>query len=239
MNSPYDNINLEDQDKHPTNRKDPIDIPERAVAGLESFRPILREDKTISIPFFAFDNDPDARMCHGGGQKRDTPLLVRTSDKKNFRVYMKANLWFNQSYTNRLCRFLDSRQPGESVTFILGTKMSDWQAHILGGVISSMLNCKAEVTTIVAGYCGICESMIWCFGKNRLVYRYGAMTFGHTEITKTCDAYKHYFDVFYARAVEVKVLTEEEAKDLRASGITKLLLSHEIIERIGGESSSS
>lgn len=230
MNSPFDDMQGIDQEETQSQQGD-------TEAGMESFHmpPPVDADKITCIPFFQMENERDqvyATMCHCGGRPKDSPLLVRTSDGKNFRIYMKSSEWFTQPYINRLCRFLDSRQTSDTVTFVLGSKMSDYQAHILGSLISSMMSCNAQVTTIVAGYCGICETIIWCFGKNRVVYRYGALTFGHTRIVKDCPVYMNYFDVFYQQAVQIGVLTQEEATKLKEQGSTMMLLSHEIDQRL-------
>ena len=158
---------------------------------------------------------------------KQSALLIRTGDKKNYRVYMKASSWFTQNYINGLCRFLDSRKEGETVTFVMGVKMNDWQAHILGAIVSAMIRCKATVNTIAAGYCSIPETMLWCFGQNRDVYRYGALSFGVTTIVNTCKDYRPYFEVFFQKAIEIGIITEEDVQNIWDTGSEKLILQPE------------
>lgn len=151
-------------------------------------------------------------------------LLIRTGDKKSYRVYIHASGWFTQNYINGICRFLDTRKEGETVTFVLGVKLCDWQAHLVGAIISAMQRCKATVNTVAAGYCSIVETMIWCFGQNRDVYRYGALSFGVTDLLKSCKEYRFYFEYFLQKAVSLGMLTEEEVQNIWDTTSEKLLL---------------
>lgn len=242
MSDPYSNIGVSEEDfmdEDPVTSGDP---------GMESFS-ITQEkaqrvyNSNISIPFFGADRAVQQRLMNsrmeGPGQgNRPEPLLIRTTDKKNFRIYMRASVFYTQAYINGLCRFLDSRTPDQTVTFILGVKSLDWQTHLLGGIISAMLSCQAPIITLCAGYCSIGETMIWCFGKQPIVYRYGALTFGHTEIVKHCEAYMAYFDQFYAKAVNMRLLTQEEAAHLKSSGTEMMLLSNEIAARMNPQTTA-
>lgn len=166
-----------------------------------------------------------AAFLGGNGPKgKETALLIRTSDKQNFRIYMKAEWWFTQRYINGICRFLDSRKEGETVTFILGTKMSDWQAHIIGAVIGAIMRCKASIRTIAAGYCSIPESLIWCFGQQRDMMRYGALTFCTTEFLDHCKEYRAYFEYVFKKAIEIGVLSEEDVQSIWDTGREKQIL---------------
>lgn len=237
MSDPYENMGISEEDlEEKTDTESTSGEP-----GMEDFHGVGAQFDRISgspaIPLFAADiklqeEVMQRRMGHMPQQRRVEPLLIRTSDNTNYRVYMRSAIEFTQSYLNGMCRFLDSRVPGQTVTFVLGVKLMDWQAHILGGVVSAMIDCKAKVTTICAGYCGIAETMLWCFGKERLVYRYGALTFGHTSIVKACEAYKAFFDMVYQKALSIGVLTQEEADGLKNNGTELMLLYNEINERL-------
>ena len=200
-------------------------LKDESIPGQESFiaeriNPFaVMLARQVHIPFFAKEAEIEERlqkeiMAGNGPKGKDAAMLIRTADGKNFRIYMKADFWFTQRYINGICQFLDSRTEDQTVTFILGTKMSDWQTHILGALISAMQNCKATVNTIAAGYCSIPETIIWCFGQNRDMYRYGALTFCTTEFIQVCPAYKSYFDVFFKRAVEIGIITEDVVKSI-------------------------
>ena len=144
-------------------------------------------------------------------QRPPSRCLIRSSDGNNFRIYFEYDTIFDNNYMNQLCHFLDTRVEGQSVTFILGAKLYEGQAHRVGSIISAMMSCKAKVITVAAGYCSIPESMIWCFGEERSCLRYGALYFGITDFVKVCSKYKDYFEVFLKRAQEIGVLSPEEA----------------------------
>ena len=181
--------------------------------------------KAISVPFFAEDNgSTKTTLCGGNGGDNEVPLLIRTSDQKNYRIYIREEMGFSQNYLNKLCFFLDSREPQQSVTIIFGAKIQDEQAHMLGGVLASIKNCKAKVVGVCAGYCSISETLLWCFCPTRIMYRYGALSFGITDAVSSIPSYQFYFDLFLQRSVELGIITEEEKQQLKDTGGELMLL---------------
>lgn len=213
---------------------DPYAALENMEPGQESFSSKMAEDtyRNMRTAMFPPMFGPETPMMGPGSPKgKEAALMIRTSDKKNFRIYMKAEFWFTQSYINGICRFLDTRSEGETVTFILGTKMMDWQTHMIGAVVSSMQSCKATINCVAAGYCSIPETMIWCFGQNRDLYRYGALSFCKTEFLNVCTSYKSYFEVFFKKAQEIGILTEEDVAAIWETGKEKMIMYHEYKEK--------
>lgn len=154
-------------------------------------------------------------------------LRIRTIDNVNFRIYIPSDLMFSRSFIINLCMFLDSLNENQSVTFILGAKVYDAVACNLGAVISAMENCRAHIITIAAGYCSIPESIIWTYGRERKVYRYGALTFGKTDIVRAVDKYDDYFKVAFERAKEVGIITDEDIVELNKFN-TKMILRQDL-----------
>ena len=202
--------------------------------GMESFRHDLgREISSIvanakAVPMWPEEmstGEIKERMASANtANGKRSALMIRTGDKKSYRVYIHAQGWFTQNYINGICRFLDSRKEGETVTFVLGVKLCDWQSHLVGAIISAMQRCKATVNTVAAGYCSIVETMIWCFGQNRDVYRYGALSFGVSDLLKSCKEYRFYFEYFLQKAVSIGMLTEEDVQHIWDTTSEKLLL---------------
>lgn len=213
----------------------------KEVAGTESFSysSVSTPEKYSTIGFFEADikNAQERReqMCEGQLKSKPIPLIARTCDKKNYRIYVTAAMAFNSEYLNKILCFLDSRTAGQTVTFILGTRMDDTTAHNLGSLLSAIQNCKAQVYGVCAGYCSITETMIWCFCKHQIMYRYGALSFGITEIATAVPVYKHYFQLFLQKAQDLKVLTEEERIKLEETGAEKMVLYSEYFQRTGKE----
>lgn len=214
------------------------DTKTQGIVGTESFSSIEEQKHapfSNTIGFFEADMRLAARrreMDYGsqrGGES--VPLLIRTTDQKNYRIYFKADMFFDSRYLNKILCFLDSRTPGQTVTLVMGTKMDDYSAHNLGSVLTALQNCKADIFGVCAGYCSITETILWCFCKQRLMYRYGALTFGITDIVSTVPSYMYYFDRFFKKAQELNILTEEECEHLKSTGAEKMILYSEYFQR--------
>ena len=77
-------------------------------------------------------------------------LRIRTTDKKNFRIYIPSDCVFSRSFIINLCMFLDTRKEDETVTFVLGAKLDDGCANLVGAIISAINSCKAKIITIAS-----------------------------------------------------------------------------------------
>ena len=155
-------------------------------------------------------------------------LRVRTTDRKTFRVYIPSDLQFSRAFTVNFSLFLDGLTSDQTVELILGAKLNDNTAAMAGSVISAIQACEARVIAVAAGYMSIPETMIWCFCKERKVLRYGALTFGVTEIVRKVEKYKDYFATFLDRAVEINMLTQEEANDAMVNFTTKFITYNDL-----------
>lgn len=158
------------------------------------------------------------------------PFIIRTSDNRNFRIYMRSDTMIMPREVNILCRFLDTRKAGEVVTFILGVGLEDRQSQLFGPILSSIIACEGTVNTIAAGMCSLCETMIWCFGKNRVMYRYGALTFSKPEFLKVCEEYQNYYDVVYSRAKEIGIITDEQIQRIYSTNEDLMLMYSDIVK---------
>lgn len=243
-NSNYWNqFNMESPEDDGDDKDTEEDTDTKEVAGTESFNTSYSltsvPEKYATIGFFEADikcaQERRAQMCGGEGQQQQIPLLARTRDQKNYRIFVTAAMAFNSGYLNKILCFLDSRTEGQTVTFILGTKMDDFTAHNLGSILSAIQRCKAKVYGVCAGYCSITETMIWCFCQHQIMYRYGALSFGVTEIASAVPVYKHYFKLFLQKAQNLNILKEEERKQIEETGTEKMILYSEYFERTGKE----
>ena len=168
-------------------------------------------------------------MGHPCGQSQQEPIFIRTNENKTFRVYFRGICGFSGGFKNKLCRFLDTRTEDQTVSFIVGSTLSDTCAHMVGPIISAMTMCRAKVNVIAAGCCSIPETMLWVFAKDgRGVMRYGALNFGITDIVRACEAYSAYFDNFLAKSIELGVLTAEDVADLKESHAAKMVLFQDL-----------
>lgn len=207
---------------------------ETIVTGMESFETSRPKAKSFepTYPFF-MSQEEMVNLCgdpHKPGGDNNA-LLIRTADNKNYRIYMKAWYDFNATYVTRLCRFLDSRKKGETVTFVLGTRMDDvWSASRCGPIIDAISTCEAKVITIAAGWCSVGESFVWMFGHERLMFRYGGLSLNVTEAIKWCEEFKYYYQLMLNRAVELKLIDQSDIDNIWKTKIDKQILFTDFVK---------
>lgn len=161
----------------------------------------------------------------------DSSLNIRTSNGKDFRVYFKAEHFLTEVYITRLCRFLDSRTPDQTVTFYMGCKLPSRFTMIIGAILSAVNSCVATTKAVAAGCCGIPESMIWCFCNERTIELYGALTFGGTDNIKFIPYYKSYLDTCYEQAKRIGIIKDDEILQLWYSNAELLITYHDAKDR--------
>lgn len=203
------------------------------ISGLANFGSDINIESVTNVgsksyPFFWQDtlvSQLSVNMANGvvSGQPNEK-LLIRNSGDNDFRVYVRAGQMWSHAYMNSLLHFLDTRIRRDTVTFILGTKMSDYGFHICPSVLSAIQTCNAKVTTIAAGYCSITETFIWAYGAERKMHRYGALTVGKSDYCKFFKEQEPYFQHCLERLVEIGLINETECRDIIETGREKLIL---------------
>lgn len=171
------------------------DIKEdEVISGVESFTPEMHKtinfQKPVAPTMSYFGNNPQDRENPG------TRLHIRTNDNVTFRIYFCANTMIDSPYfQNRFCLFLDSLREDQNVVIEMGTGVNgSFPDTQLGMMISSIKNCKANVTTVAAGRCGFAESCLYIYGKNKIISQYGALLFnGIKSYADHCSEYIPYF----------------------------------------------
>lgn len=151
------------------------------------------------------------------------PFIIRTTDGKNFRIYFSTTAVFLPPTVSALCRFLDTRKEGDTVTLVLGSGLDDRQSHAVGAIVSAMTTSRAEVCAVAAGWCSITETIIWVSAKRSEIYKYGALTFGVSDITKQVDKLKPYFNLFLNKGKQLGLITDEDIKNIWDADQTKMI----------------
>lgn len=151
------------------------------------------------------------------------PFTIRTTDGKNFRIYFSMTAVFLPPAVSALCRFLDTRKQGDTVTLVLGSGLDDRQSHAVGAIVSAMSTSRAEVCAVAAGWCSITETIIWVSAARSEIYKYGALTFGVSEITKQVTKLKPYFDLFLNKGKQLGLITDEDIKNIWDADQTKMI----------------
>ena len=163
------------------------------------------------------------------------PFAIRTSDRVNYRVYLNSTLMFVPEVITILSRFLDTRNENETVTFILGTELNTIQAFRVNALISAVVNCRAKIIAVAAGWCSIPETMLWCFAKERVVYKYGALTFGTADCNETFPEYKPLFEIFLNKAKELNYINDEDLKSIWENNSTKFVMYEDLVNTVPDE----
>lgn len=151
------------------------------------------------------------------------PFTIRTTDGKNYRIYFSMVAIFLPSVVSALCRFLDTRKQGDTVTLVLGSGLDDRQSHAVGAIVSAMSTSRAQVTAVAAGWCSITETIIWVSAARSEIYKYGALTFGVSEITKQVTKLKPYFDLFLNKGKQLGLITDNDIKNIWDTDQTKVI----------------
>ena len=151
------------------------------------------------------------------------PFTIRTTDGKNYRIYFSMVAIFLPSVVSALCRFLDTRKQGDTVTLVLGSGLDDRQSHAVGAIVSAMSTSRAQVTAVAAGWCSITETIIWVSAARSEIYKYGALTFGVSEITKQVAKLKPYFDLFLNNGKQLGLITDNDIKNIWETHQTKVI----------------
>lgn len=203
---------------------------EKVVSGVESFTPEMNKKVGFQNPIAPtmsyFGNDPQAKEHPG------TRLHIRTNDNVTFRIYFCANTIIDSPYfQNRFCLFLDSLNEHQKVVIELGTGLNgSFPDTQIGMMISSIKNCKAEVTTIAAGRCGFAESCLFIYGKNRQISDYGALLFnGIKSYEDKIPMYADYFKQIFSDGLKSGVYDQNVYNTLLTSGKFVMINSKETI----------
>lgn len=187
-------------------------VGDNQVIGMESFAERLS----------SYDEKTEARMgavMITAGPKMP-PFSIRMSGEHDYRIYFSSEMLFKPDVITALCRFLDTRTPQDTVTFILGSELCDFQCHSVGAIVSAMTSCPANVVAVAAGWCSVTSTIIWCFAKQRDIWKYGALTFSVSDILKVAPELKVYFELFLNKAKDLGLLDDGELEKIWKSNET-------------------
>lgn len=165
-------------------------------------------------------------------------FTIRTTDGKNYRIYFSMVAIFLPRVVSALCRFLDTRKQGDTVTLVLGSGLDDRQSHAVGAIVSAMSTSRAQVTAVAAGWCSITETIIWVSAARSEIYKYGALTFGVSEITKQVTKLKPYFDLFLNKGKQLGLITDNDIKNIWDTDQTKVITYEDYLKLQDDVSSS-
>lgn len=158
--------------------------------------------------------------------KQFTTLLVASLDNKNWRIYLNSTTWVGSpEYINKFCRFMDTRSEDMTVDLYLGAWANEIASLQIGSILRSIENCKAKVTTIANGYCGLVETIMWVHGHERRVGKYGGLKFSGSEFIRNHPNCASYIRTFLKKCIELNVLKQDQVDSIVNKNQEILLVS--------------
>lgn len=200
---------------------------ESLIPGMEQydyFSSLLSNKKENKV------NVPQMNPAMGRQGPPPMPIFIRRTGN-NYRIWLRAEHWFTNEYINRITRFLDSRSKEDTVTIYLGNKLPNEQTCIVGAIVSAILSCRCPVKAVATGSCGVPETMLFCFCKEREMRRYSALYFGSTEILQDMPMYEGYLATFYERAVQLGLLSKEDVTEIWNTNSEKVIYYDEFARK--------
>lgn len=144
----------------------------------------------------------------------DVPFIRKSPNSNSYRIYISTNTQFSPLFNSTICKFLDSRSHEDSVTFMLGVGVGEdiTVSHEVSSIIHSMKSAEYTTTAIAMGMCSVSETFLWMNARNRLMTRYGALTFGTGAVIELCDAYREFYRAMMDTAVVEQLITTAQAE---------------------------
>lgn len=158
----------------------------------------------------------DTPMCMVQKQK-SVPIILMTPDKKHVSIYLTAVTDLSSSsYINALSLLLDNLSSAtQSVNMFLGSCVSNNYTVGISAILASMESCKTPITTYAYGMCSVPETMIWCYGHERVIGEYGCISFGGGEWIKAMEkVYTPYIHTYMKKCRDIGILSEEDVTDI-------------------------
>lgn len=144
------------------------------------------------------------------------PIFSKIPNNNTINYYLNAvtNL-SNFNYINKLCIALNTLTEEDIVHLYLGSAVDDTHTINISAIIYAIQNSKATIYTHAYGFCSIPETMIWTYGKIRIVHDYGAIRFGGGEwIRRMSDAFTPYVKTYLTHCVDIGVLDNDMVDDI-------------------------
>lgn len=162
--------------------------------------------------------------------------IVILRNGKNTTVVFNTNsqcLFYDDGIVLQLVVLLQMAEPDETITFILGSDLSPKNILYVGPILAAMRQSEAKIVTKCYGPCSISEVMIWMHGTEKVVGRYGMMSFGGYKITEFRPVIRPFFDMLLTDAKSMGLLTSEDIDSIVLKGKDKDIISSELIALLG------
>ncbi len=159
----------------------------------------------------------DAKMAPalsttGGSNERD--LIIKYANGV-YRIWMDTFAQFTIKYTNKFCRFLDTRSSEDTVIIYLGAHLEADVAMDTPSILSAIMSAKCNIHAVASGPSSAFETAIYCFAKTREIRKYGYLTFSRPAyVKKYYKEWEHINNSVFKRAVELGLLTDDQVQEI-------------------------
>ena len=162
-------------------------------------------------------------------------LLINSHDNVNFNLYITEITELDQpKFQNRFCKLLRTLSENQTLHIHTGNFVYGYfPAYNMGCLLDAIMRARCKVITHINGRASFTETVLWMYGHERQISEFGTILFvGMQDRFKWSPEWYDHFAKMYTRAVELKLLTEEEKTMCLTSNKCVQLTYDEIVNRL-------
>jgi hypothetical protein len=177
-------------------------------------------------------NTPTPNMANvsNNGNTAERDLIIKYSNGV-YRIWMDTHTRFTTRYTNKFCRFLDTRSVNDTVVIYLGAHLESDIVLDVPSILSAIISAKCNIHAVASGPSSAFETAIYCFAKTREIRKYGYLTFTRPAyVKKFYKEWEHINSAIFERAVQLGLLTPEQVDDILKYNNTIIINYNDIVK---------
>lgn len=162
-------------------------------------------------------------------------LLISTKDNTIFRLYITEMTEYDDPvYQKRFCKFLRTLSPTQTLHIHTGNGCyDDYPIYTYGCMIDAIQRTSGKVITNLNGRSSFSEVVLWMYGHERYLSEFATVSFiGLQKHLEWSPCWRSYFETILDRAVEIKIITNDEKNTLLTTNKTLYLSYRDVIDRI-------
>lgn len=169
-------------------------------------------------------------------KEANTRLLLSTKDNVNFRLYITEMTEYDDPmYQRRLSKFLRCLDEKQTLHIHLGCGCyGNFPVYSYGSVIDAIQRTRGKIITHLNGRSSFSETILWIYGDERVISEFTTITFKGLQnyFENGFAEWRAYFETFFNRAMDIKLITKDEKEMLLTSNKTLNLTYRDIIDRL-------
>lgn len=196
---------------------------------------------SLSIPRLGMKLSDAALNCYGGctsQQDKYYKLMLSTSDNVNFNLYFTEYTDLDHpKFQNRFCKLLRTLSQNAQLHIHMGNGIYGYYPIFsYGNVIDAIQRTQSKIVAHVNGRAGFCETSLWLFAHERVISEFGSLYFtGMQQYLEWYPRWHFFYEFIFNRAVDLKILTQEEMDQLMTTNMDIYLSRAEVVARMQRE----